>query len=77
MKDRIYSHYRESIEVVGGDTKNKRWHQFFSHEKNLGELDIYYIEINEENDRQVIEKIIAGITKPTFELFKEKEWPLK
>ena len=75
---RVCSHYRESFEKVSGDTKYNRWHQFFSKKDNIGELTVYWIEINagddsaSELDRQILEKIYTRRYNPEFDKFKSK-----
>lgn len=68
--NRIKSHYRESFQEVSGDTKLKTWHKFFS--KYSGFLKLYIIEIQEENDRKIIELMLQKIYDPTFESFREE-----
>jgi len=65
--DRIKNHYISSYQEVSGDTKNKKWHRFFS--SNQGKLRIYWKELEDEKTRQVIEKMLDYILEPTFKSF--------
>jgi len=65
--DRIKNHYISSYQEVSGDTKDKKWHRFFS--ANQGKLRIYWRELEDEETRQVIEKMLSYILTPVFELF--------
>ena len=75
---RIKSHYIESFEEVKGDTKEKSryganlWHRFF--EKHSGEVEIYWQELEDEKERQIIEKMIQYFKDEDieFEKFREK-----
>jgi len=73
LRDRIRSHYRESIEPVPGDTDNRLWHRFFSNPKRCDNINIYYKEINDEIDRQIIEKILFKELDPEFERVRDQE----
>lgn len=72
LSNRIKNHYISAYQEVLGDTKDKIWHNFFSSEENLGELRIYWRELQKEKDRQIIEKILHYILNPTFNLFYKK-----
>ena len=69
---RINSHYRESFEKVSGDTKWYTWHRFFSQKRNSGPVKVFWKEVGEESDRQILEKMIARVFNPEFEEFKER-----
>jgi len=64
LKNRLYSHYLESFQPVRGDTKDQRWHKFFL--KHQGLLDVYWLELEGEKDRQIIEKMLDYLLKPLF-----------
>ncbi|NFO32809.1 hypothetical protein FDB37_04120 [Clostridium botulinum] len=66
--NRIKSHYIESFSPVFGDTKDMRWHRFFS--TYQGEVQIYWKEFESEEERQLIEMILTRILKPIFLTFK-------
>jgi len=55
--DRVKSHYIESYREVNGDTKDKRWHRFFS--KYNGPMTAYVSEIERETDRRML-RLFAG-----------------
>ncbi|MBU3918873.1 hypothetical protein KKC63_03140 [Patescibacteria group bacterium] len=65
--NRIRNHYISSYQEVSGDTNNKRWHRFFS--SHQGKLRIYWKEMEGEETRQVIEKMLDYALKPQFNLF--------
>ena len=75
---RIKSHYIESYIEVSGDTKKKSkfganlWHRFFS--ENRGMVTIYWKELKEEKERQIIEKMLELVLLQSieFEEFKRK-----
>ena len=72
ISSRIYSHYRESFEDVPGDTKTKRWRRFFSDQSNIDSLEVYFFELEEEDDRVIFEKILVsyiGKDNVSFEYF--------
>jgi excinuclease UvrABC nuclease subunit len=69
---RIKSHYQESFKEVSGDTKWHTWHKFFSDDQNKGTLRIYWKELNNEFERQIIEKMLIYTLSPEFET-KRKE----
>ena len=66
--NRLKSHYREAFRAVSGDTKDKRWHRFFS--SNTGKLTIYWIPVEDEATRKILELALHEHFKPTFEEFK-------
>jgi excinuclease UvrABC nuclease subunit len=68
LYDRLKSHYIESFSPVPGDTKDMRWHRFFS--QHQGELEIYWLEFETEEERQLIEMLLTKLLQPTFMLFK-------
>lgn len=68
LLNRIKSHYIESFSPVSGDTKDMRWHRFFS--QYQGELLIYWKEFEREDERQLIEIILTKFLKPIFLGFK-------
>lgn len=68
LYDRIKSHYIESFSTVPGDTKDMRWHRFFSHHQDV--LEIYWKEFQSEEERQMVEMILIKILKPSFLTFK-------
>jgi hypothetical protein len=65
--DRIKNHYISSYQEVAGDTKDKKYHRFFS--TNQGKLRIYWKELEDEDTRQVIEKMLDYVLNPQFNLF--------
>jgi hypothetical protein len=68
ITNRLLSHYRECYEGVPGDTKDKRWHRFFS--SNQGNLMVYWIELEDEENRQLIEYLLSIVLNPTFKHFR-------
>jgi hypothetical protein len=64
LYDRLKSHYIESFSPVPGDTKDMRWHRFFS--SHQGELTVYWKEFEDEEDRQLVEIILTRLYKPAF-----------
>jgi excinuclease UvrABC nuclease subunit len=68
LKVRLNSHYIESFSTVHGDTKDNRWHRFFSQHK--GEMNILWKEVETEEERQIVELILTRILKPVFLEFK-------
>jgi len=62
------SHYIESFSTVRGDTKDMRWHRFFS--QNQGELEVFWKEFQTEEERQLVEILLTNILKPAFLTFK-------
>jgi hypothetical protein len=66
LLDRIKNHYISSYQEVSGDTKDKKWHRFFS--ANQGKLRIYWKELEDEETRQVIEKMLDYMLDPKFNL---------
>jgi hypothetical protein len=65
---RLKSHLRESYEEVPGDTKDNRWHRFFS--QHSGRVRVYWMEVEDEMDRRVIELVLTKLLSPTFECFR-------
>ena len=65
--NRLKSHYIESYREVGGDTKDKKWHRFFS--KYNGPVTAYVSEIRREADRKIVEMILQEFHKPVFSKF--------
>lgn len=68
LYDRIKSHYIESFSPVPGDTKDMRWHRFFS--QHQGELEIYWKEFQSEEERQLIELLLTKLLQPVFLTYK-------
>ncbi len=66
--NRLKSHYRESYEPVPGDTKDQRWHRFFS--AYAGDLTIYWISIEDETTRKILELALHAHSQPVFENFR-------
>lgn len=67
LKNRLWSHYLESFQVVKGDTKNNRWHRFFS--SHQGELIVHWIELEDEDNRKMIEQMLTMQLNPAFLTF--------
>lgn len=70
--DRIKSHYRESYEKVPGDTKDNLWHRFFSDKDNVGTVTVLWKEVNDEKERQILEKMLEYVLGPEFEKFRRR-----
>jgi excinuclease UvrABC nuclease subunit len=68
LYDRIKSHYIECFSPVPGDTKDMRWHRFFS--QNQGEVEVYWKEFKTEEERKIIEMLLTKILNPIFLSFK-------
>ena len=64
LKNRLISHYIESFQPVSGDTKDQRWHKFFS--QHQGIMEVWWIELEGEKERQIIEKMLDNLLKPLF-----------
>ncbi|MDR7315336.1 hypothetical protein [Brevibacillus nitrificans] len=64
LKVRLYSHYCESFELVKGDPKG-RWFDFFSN--HCGKLRVYWIELEDENNRRFVEATLSGVLNPKFD----------
>ena len=69
---RIKGHYRESFEKVSGDTQFNTWHKFFSQKRNSGLIKIFWKEIDREDDRQILEKMLSRVLNPEFEKFRKQ-----
>lgn len=68
LKNRLYSHYRESFEKVSGDTKDNKYHRFFK--KHEGKLEVYWKDFHDEEVRMIIETMFNYILEPKFKDFK-------
>ena len=66
--NRLKSHYRESYEPVPGDTKDQRWHRFFS--AHTGDITIYWISVEDETSRKIFELALQAHSQPSFENFR-------
>jgi excinuclease UvrABC nuclease subunit len=66
--DRLKSHYIESFSPVPGDTRDMRWHRFFS--QNQGEVEVHWKEFETEEERQLVELLLTKVLKPDFIFFK-------
>ncbi len=71
LKYRLQSHYRESFEEVSGDTKDKLWHRFFS--SYTGRLCVCWKEVNDEDGRIVMERMLTSLYTPIFETFRRSK----
>jgi hypothetical protein len=69
---RVWSHFRESFEVVGGD-RLKIWHQFFKNKTHCGEVRVYWKELKDEKMRIIVEKMLAYVLNPEFVSFYESK----
>ena len=65
--NRLKSHYYEAQKKVSGDTKNNKWHRFFS--SNTGKIVIYWKQVENETDRQIFELALTAVLHPVFEKF--------
>jgi hypothetical protein len=68
LKNRLWSHYLESFQTVKGDTKDNRWHRFFS--SHQGELIVHWIELEDESNRKLTEQMLTMQLTPAFLSFK-------
>ncbi|MFK7693312.1 hypothetical protein [Paenibacillus sp. HJGM_3] len=68
LNSRISLHYDACYKPVRGDSKNQKWHRFFS--GNYGLLNVHWIEFEDEENRQALEKMLSVILKPKFLKFK-------
>jgi len=66
--NRVKSHYIVSYREVSGDTKDKRWHRFFS--KYNGPITVYMFEIEREADRRIVEMILQETHETVFSKFR-------
>ncbi len=69
LSSRIYSHYRESFSFPDKVNKGEAWPTFFS--KYTGRLKIYWIEIQDERVRRIIEEMLEYCFQSQF----DKEYP--
>jgi excinuclease UvrABC nuclease subunit len=70
LKNRLYSHYRESFEKVPGDTADNLWHKFFSSHK--GELMVYWQQVKSEDERKILERMLEYVLNPRFSSFRRR-----
>ncbi|MBF8983990.1 GIY-YIG nuclease family protein [Lutibacter sp. B2] len=68
LYNRIKSHYIESFSPVSGDTKDMRWHRFFS--QHQGEVEIYWKKFQSEEERQLVEILLTKLLQPIFLKYK-------
>ncbi|MCL6599818.1 MAG: hypothetical protein K6T81_13945 [Alicyclobacillus macrosporangiidus] len=68
LKNRLWSHYLESFQTVKGDTKDNRWHRFFS--SYQGRLIVHWLELEDEDIRQLVEHMLTIQLAPAFMTFK-------
>ncbi len=68
---RIKSHYHESFKDPG-HAKAKPWHVFFSSDKNKGNVKVLWKEVEIEQERQIIEKMLEHVIPSEFMAFKNK-----
>ena len=66
--NRVKSHYIVSYREVGGDTKDKKWHRFFS--KYNGPVTAYISKIEREADRKIVEMLLQESHETVFSKFK-------
>jgi len=64
---RFRDHYRISYREFSNDSKDKKWHRFWS--SHTGPLTIYWTSLERETDRQIVELALTEILQPTFEQF--------
>lgn len=57
---------------MSGDTKWKTWHKFFSLKKNIGLIKIFWKEVSEEPERQILEKMLDYVLNPEFKSFRKE-----
>lgn len=67
VKNRLFSHYRESFENVPGD-RTKRWHRFFK--AHAGHLTVFWRHIEDESERRFIEAALTFVLDVEFVRFK-------
>lgn len=65
---RIRNHYISSYQKVSGDTKDDRWHRFFS--SHRGNLKIYWKTVEGEEMRHIYEMMLHHVLNPKFNSFK-------
>jgi len=68
--NRLKSHYRESLIQKKEPKRARRWYNFFS--KHSGELTIYWIEVEDESTRRILETALHKQYNPTFNIFEKK-----
>jgi len=66
---RIKSHYHESFKDPG-HVKAKPWHVFFS--SNKGSVKVLWKEVEIEQERQIVEKMLEYVIPSEFMAFKNK-----
>lgn len=78
LSSRLLCHYRESIfeekdgrKGIAGDTKKGLYPAFFRG-KYKGRVKIYWIEINDEYKRRMIELMLQYLHNPKFDEFKKE-----
>jgi hypothetical protein len=64
LLNRLKSHYRESLKQQKEPTRAKRWYDFFS--KHSGQITIYWIEVEGESTRMILEILLHKYYKPAF-----------
>jgi len=63
---RLKSHNRESFEPVPGDRKDSGFHKFFSARNNCGKIKVYWIGIEVEGERVILEAMLQYLLEPEF-----------
>jgi len=67
IKYRLYMHFRASFERVPGDTKNQRWHKFWSRHKGI--LKVYWTKLQKKQEQKLIEQMLEYVLLPKFITF--------
>ena len=65
LSKRIYDHYKESFSFPDKVDKGEAWSTFFS--KYTGRLKIYWIEIQDERARRIIEEMLEYYFQSQFD----------
>jgi hypothetical protein len=70
LQSRILSHYKEAFYQPKETDKSRAWPDFFA--KNAGNLTVYWIEIQKEEERKIAEQMIEYIKSSKF----NEEYPV-
>lgn len=69
---RLKSHYHESFKDPA-HARFKPWYDFFSSDINKGHVKIFWKEVEKEEERQILEKMLEYLTPSEFMAFKNKK----
>jgi len=64
LRKRLHSHYLESLPEFKSKGRGKRWCEFFG--KNLGEMRIFWKQMDDDGKAKVIEQMLIYVLEPKF-----------